>query len=499
VKAATKLQPPDAWLLSFPQFHALYQFRVDGAEFGYSELGQGINNMPQLRSHIHRRTHALPPEFKFGFPLLESLDMSLNRLITLDHIGDWYPTGLKERQPAVLGRFLLSQIVLYVVPLCKHVFLSLGIPGFCVCGGIIKESLDRRQYVLPHPVCVVPVRMATITSKILATPEVGHMLNAEDHTGSAEATYGQTREGVTQFPPVKPPARAPFVDPLHSLPEIAIHDSLVAGLDKLFSPGDVSQVDRPMEHTANGRCAPPLPGRRGNAALVEFLGDQFESVSLGSPLEGPAHPAGLIGNNDQAIAVFAVPIRRSAGVQARPGSSDHAKSVTAFPRLILDLADDPAHGFDDETRVGADGQVLPIAHFDGLVQREYLHAMLAAESRQLSAQSIGAPKAVIVPADHQVYSPRFNQLDELAVFGAVADDLVEPVVVAAVPFDAKRSDNNPAPGIADLAADLELLGNAILLLGSLSPGRDGGDYDGTQVALPIIVSGVIIIWPAKCK
>jgi len=165
VKNATKLQPPDAWLLSFPQFHALYQFRVDGAEFGYGELGQGINNVPQLRSHIHRRAHALPPEFQFGFPLLESLDMSLNRLITLDHIGDWYPAGLKERQPAIFGRLLFGQIVLYVTPFRKHIFLSLGIPGFCVCGGIIKESLDRRQYVLPRPVCVVPVRTATIASR----------------------------------------------------------------------------------------------------------------------------------------------------------------------------------------------------------------------------------------------------------------------------------------------------------------------------------------------
>jgi len=53
--------------------------------------------------------------------------------------------------------------------------------------------------------------------------------------------------------------------------------------------------------------------------------------------------------------------------------------------------------------------------------------------------------------------------------------------------------------LAEVMADLKLLRNAILLLSGLSPSGDGGDYDGAQVALPIIVSDVIIIWPAKCK
>lgn len=81
-------------------------------------------------------------------------------------------------------------------------------------------------------------------------------------------------------------------------------------------------------------------------------------------------------------------------------------------------------------RIAAGGQEVGADGFHRLVEGEYLNAMLAAKGGDLGTESVGAPEAVIVSAHHQVYSVRFDQLDPLAVALAVADDLMEPVVVA---------------------------------------------------------------------
>jgi len=70
--------------------------------------------------------------------------------------------------------------------------------------------------------------------------------------------------------------------------------------------------------------------------------------------------------------------------------------------------------------------------------------------------------------------------------GAVGAEFIQPVVVSAVAFDGHLADHFPAPPLAEIAADLELLGDAVLLLGSLSASRHGGDYDSTHFAIFVL-------------
>jgi len=69
--------------------------------------------------------------------------------------------------------------------------------------------------------------------------------------------------------------------------------------------------------------------------------------------------------------------------------------------------------------------------------------------------------------------------------GAVGAELVQPVVVSAVTLYGHLADHFPAPPLAEIAADLELLRDAVLLLGSLSTSGHGGDYDGTHQDTPL--------------
>jgi len=114
-----------------------------------------------------------------------------------------------------------------------------------------------------------------------------------------------------------------------------------------------------------------------------------------------------------------------------------------------------------------------------------LDAVLSADGADLGAEGVGAPKAVKVPNNNQVDIARSDDAHQLGKLGAVGAELVQPVVVSAVTLYGHLADHFPFAPLTEVAAHLELLGDTVLLLRSLSPSGYGGDYDGTHQDTPL--------------
>jgi len=285
---------------------------------------------------------------------------------------------------------------------------------------------------------------------------------------------------------------------LSAVPKFLINDRLMQAVYvRELAPMHGSPVEAVAKHMADRCVSPSTAARTGHSQAVQLLGNRAESPSLCPPLKHPANPARLcFVDFERTLRAPAVSVSVS-GI-APPTMKPlrytvlYPKQHAPSPALILHLRDHPRDSFDDQAGISP-AHLVRRRWLDGLIDGEYLNVVLSTDGADLSAESIGAPEAIEISNYNQVNVARADNAHQLGKLGAVGAEFIQPVVVSAVALNDHFANYFPDSLLAEVMADLKLLRNAILLLSGLSPSGDGGDYDGAQVALPIIESGVIII------